>query len=247
VPVVAKSSGKTSDVRLRSKDWYEQEWWPLEVAVAWTATGDKKICRRIAAGVHERRTLPGARFPSLWMALMIPQGLSRVKEKTQGAAYRRSMRNTVGEDGRALHPLEQAIKVTEDILACKRSPGGRPVKLRPFAKGSHGAGAVSAWISARDWRSASIVDDRRAGLILQSPTETVAAAWRSIDVLASPFKAMGADLGRRALALSEAQRLGEGEKNQERIRRKHALHEADMGCDPSKRGGRKKGSRNLAH
>jgi hypothetical protein len=239
VPVVAKKQ--------RSDSWFEREWWPLEVAVAWTATGDKKICRRIAADVNERRTLPGARSPSLWMALIIPQGLAGVKEKTQGAAYRRSMRNAVGEDGKALHPLEQAIKATAEILACKRLPGGRPVKLRPFAKGSHGTGAESSWIPAGHWRSASIVDDRRAGMILQSPTETVATAWRNIDVLASPFKAMGADLGRRALALSEAQRLGEGEKNQERIRRKRALHEADMGREPIKRSGRKKGSRNLAH
>jgi hypothetical protein len=239
MPTVAKKQ--------RSGPWFEREWWPLEVAVAWTATGDKRICRSIAAGVYKRRTRPAARMPTLAMAFMIAEGLSRVNEATPGAIYRRSTRNTIGEDGKALHPIEQAIKVTVEILAGKCSPGSAPAKLRRFAKGRHGTGVESAWIAAREWRSASIVDDRRAGLILQSPTETVAAAWRRIDVLAAPFKAMGADLGRRALAMSAAQRLGEGEKNKERIKRKRALHAADMGREPIKRRGRKKGSRNLAH
>jgi hypothetical protein len=176
------------------------------------------------------------------MALMIAEGLSRVNEATPGAIYRKNMRKRAGADGKELHPLEHAIKATAEILAGKKSYGGTPVKSRRFAKGSHGAGAESSWIAAGDWRSASIVDDRRTGLILQSPTETVAAAWRRIDVLAAPFKAMGADLGRRALAMSAAQRLGEGEKNKERIKRKRALHAADMGREPIKRRGRKKGA-----
>ncbi len=234
---------KASIVRLRSRDWFDREWWPLEVAVAWTASGDKKICRSIAFGVYKRRTRPHARLPTLGIALTIPEGFSRVKEATFGAAYRKSIR----ENPKALHPFDQAIKVTVDILAGKHSRAETSVKARPLARGSRGAGEESLWIPAGHWRAADVIEDRRAGLILQLSGEAVDAAWRRIDVLAAPFKAMGADRGRRALALSEVQRLGEGEKNRQRIKRKRALHDADMGRAPIKRGGRKKGSRNLVH
>ena len=63
-------------------------------------------------------------------------------------------------------------------------------------------------------------------------------------MLAEPFKALGADRGRQTIAQGTQPPDG---KNNERIQRKLANHDRNMGRPAKKRRGRPKGSTNIQH
>jgi hypothetical protein len=108
--------------------------------------------------------------------------------------------------------------------------------------GSH----LSMGLPTRAWSDVNLVDHRKWGLIILAENHQKTGHWSNIEVLAEPFKALGADRGRQTIA-QRRESLADAEKNNERIRRKLAKHDGKMGRAASKPRGRPKGSTNVRH
>src|SRR5262245_6715734 len=102
------------------------DWWPLEVAVVWIATGDKAVCLAAADLALSRRSASSCKLPTLGQWLMIREGLSRQFEAVEGSLYRTELREgwTPGKIvGNGPHPIDQALKLATEIMADKHSTG----------------------------------------------------------------------------------------------------------------------------
>lgn len=98
-----------------------------------------------------------------------------------------------------------------------------------------------AWIPSRAW-SGAVVDHRKLGMILSADDHL----WSGVDVLAEPFKVLGADRGRPTIAQRQDP-LAAAKKNNERVRAKLTKHDQTMGRAVQKPRGRPKGSTNVRH
>jgi hypothetical protein len=243
---VAKRPAKKATVRGLGK-LLDQEWWPLEVAVVWVATGDVALSTSAFGLVIERRSSPASKFPSLATWLMTYEGRATLYEATPGAIYRKRIRDDWKPgDRHGLHPLEKAMDETADILRGHlRSKRGRARDTRRLSRGKQRDDEVT-WIPTRAWSGVNLVDHRKWGVIILADNHQKTGHWHEIEVLAEPFKALGADRGRQTIA-QRRQALTAAEKNNERIQRKLANHDTKMGRPAKKRRGRSKGSTNVQH
>jgi hypothetical protein len=233
--------------RAKPERFQSEAWWPLEVAIAWVATGHPPLCQKVANLVEQRRSHPQSRYPTLGTWLMGPQGFSITYDYTSGGIYRKELHKDwkLWRFGPTeTHPLTLAIAETAKILRGSVDNVSRMnIGTRRFAKGRRGEGDVD-WIPARSWASATIVDDRRLGVVLQEDEAHGATVWRHITVQAEPFKALGVDRGRQTVSQREPNPRTLIEKN-DRIRKKLELQRAKMGLAPQKLRGRPKGSKNV--
>ncbi|MGQ2186086.1 hypothetical protein ACT4MK_22415 [Bradyrhizobium barranii] len=224
----------------------DREWWPLEVAIVWVATGDVELCTLAFQLVVERRSNPASKFPSLAMWLMTYEGRATLYEAAPGAIYRKRIRGDWKPGDRAsVHPLDSAIAETATILrAHLRGRRGRARDTRRLARGKNDDGQVS-WIPTRAWSNPALVDHRKRGMILGAggPQD---AGWSEIDVLSEPFKVLGADRGRQTIAQRQ-DLLAVAKKNNERVRAKLAKRDELAGRVVKKPRGRPKGSTNVRH
>lgn len=224
-----------------------REWWPLEVAVVWVATGDIELCTLAFQLVIERRSNPALKFPSVAMWLMTHEGRATLYEATHGAIYRKRIRGDwkPGDRG-GLHPLETAMSETNAILQTHmRSKRGRARDTRRLARGKQDDGQIT-WIPTRAWLNFALFDHRKRGMILVAGDNPRAVQWSDIDVLAEPFKALGADRGRQTMAQRQ-DLLAVAKKNNERVRAKLAKHDELAGRAVKKPRGRPKGRGNVRH
>jgi hypothetical protein len=225
-----------------------EQWWPLEVAIVWVATGNAALCKSAFELAIGRRASPASRSPSLATWLMTREGVSTLYEATPGAIYRNWIRkNWKPGDRHGLHPLDRAMGETADILRDHlRTKRGRTSDTRRLSRGTRidVAGDEVTWIPTRAWSNVQLADDRKRGVIILALDNPKSGSWRSIDVLAEPFKALGADRGRQTIAQGTQPPDG---KNNERIQRKLANHDRNMGRPAKKRRGRPKGSTNIQH
>jgi hypothetical protein len=221
---------------------FDTDRWPLEMAVTWLACGDRQTSIKAAALAAERREFPTRRLPTLGSWLVVHGGLAQRLEAVDGAFYRKERREgwVPGLTGSGTHPISSAIKETARQMTAAN------IK----ATGCQGNSPRSR-IPRQAWKSASIVDDRKLGLILKAPKELPEVAWRQIDVSAEPFKRHGAKRGRRPAGLSDGARSPRlGVKTNERLRTKENLRKEQQGDvrAPKKRGGgRPTGSPNIRH
>lgn len=224
----------------------DREWWPLEVAVVWVATGDVALSTAAFGLVLERRSGPPSKFPRLTAWLMTYEGRATLYEATPGAIYRNRIRGNWKPGYRnGLHPLDNAMAETAAILKSHlSSKRGRARDTRRLARGQQSPDEVT-WIPTRVWSDVKLVDHRQWGMVIFSD-EHQKGLWRHIDVLSEPFKALGADRGRQTLA-QRSESLGIARKNNERVRLKLTKHDAGMGRPTEKRRGRPKGSTNVRH
>jgi hypothetical protein len=228
----------------------KEQWWPLEVAIVWVATGDVALSESAFRLVSERRASPAAKCPSLATWLMTYEGRSTLYEATPGAIYRKRIRDDWKPgDRHGLHPLEKAMDETAGILRSHlRSKRGRTSDTRRLSRGKRSdidSNDAVSWIPTRAWSGVNLVDHRKWGVIILADVAKT-GHWREIEVLAEPFKALGADRGRQTLA-QRRQSLSAAEKNNERIQRKLANHDRKMGRPAKKRRGRPIGSTNVQH
>lgn len=225
----------------------DQEFWPLEVAVLWVATGDVELCTLAFSQVIERRSNPATKFPSLAMWLMTYEGRATLYEARPGAIYRKRMRgNWKPGDRGSVHPLDRAIAETGAILRVHlRSTPGRARDGRRLARGQN-EDSQTSWIPTREWLNFALVDHRKRGMILVAGAQPKSVRWSDIDVLAEPFKALGADRGRQTIAQRQ-DLLAVARKSNERVRAKLEKHDELAGRAVKKPRGRPKGSTNVQH
>jgi hypothetical protein len=225
----------------------DEQWWPLEVAIVWVATGDVALSESAFRLVAERRASPAAKSPSLATWLMTHEGLSTSYEATPGAIYRKRIRDDWKPgDRHGLHPLERAMDETARILRSHlRSKRGRTRDTRRLSRGKQNDDEVT-WIPTRAWSGVNLVDHRKWGVIILAPDDTKTGHWHEIEVLAEPFKVFGADRGRQTIT-QRRQTPTATQQNNERIQRKLANHDRKMGRPAKKRRGRPKGSTNVQH
>ena len=236
---------------VKAKGWrwrlLKEEWWPLEVAIVWVATGDVDLCEAVFGLVIERRSSPIAKCPKLATWLMTHEGRATLYEATPGALYRKQIRESWKPGDRdGLHPLERAMDETARILRSHlRSKRGRTRDTRRLSRGKQNGDEVT-WIPTRAWLGVNLVDHRKWGVIIFASDATKTGHWREIEVLAEPFLALGADRGRQTIA-QRRYAPTPAEKNNERIQRKLANHDRNMGRPVKKRRGRPKGSTNVQY
>ena len=159
-------------------DAFAADWWPLEMAVTWLACGDRQTSIKAVTLAAERREFPTRRLPTLGAWLVVRGGLAQSLEAVDGAFYRKETREgwSPGIIGSGVaHPIDRAFKETARLMAAANFS----------ATGCRG-GSRRSLIPWQAWKSASIVDDRKLGLILKAPNELPAAAWRQIDVATPP-------------------------------------------------------------
>lgn len=223
----------------------DRERWPLEVAVVWVATGDVELCTLAFQLVIDRRSNPASKFPSLAMWLMTYEGRATLYEATPGAIYRKQLRGgwRPGDRG-SVHPLGNAIDETAAILrAHLRIKRGRALDARRLARGQNEDGRTS-WIPTRAWLNSALVDHRKRGMILVAGDNSGTVHWSDIDVLAEPFKVLGADRGRKTIAQRE-ELLAVAKKGNERVLAKLVKHDELAGRAVKKPRGRPKASTNV--
>jgi hypothetical protein len=224
----------------------KQQWWPLEVAIVWVATGDVDLCEAAFQLVIERRASPAARCPSLSGWVRTYESRSTLYEATPGGLYRKQIRESWKPgDHHGLHPIERAMDETAKILRGHlQSRRGRTSDTRRLSRGIRNdpAGDDVRWIPTRAWSNVNLVDHRKWGVIILALDDPKSESWRNIEVLAEPFKALGADRGRKTIAQRR-----QAPTNNERIQRKLANHDRKMGRPAKKRRGRPKGSTNVQH
>jgi hypothetical protein len=240
-------------VEAKKRRWRlpKEQWWPLEVAIVWVATGDVDLCHAAFQLVIERRASPAAKCPSMATWLMVHEGLSTLYEATPGAIYRKRIRDDWKPgDRHGLHPLERAMDETASILRSHlRSKRGRTRDTRRLSRGKRSdidSKDVVTWIPTRAWSGVNLVDHRKWGVIILAPDATKTGHWHEIEVLAEPFKALGADRGRQTVTQRRRTSTA-AEKNNERIQRKLANHDRKKGRPAKKRRGRPKGSTDVRH
>jgi hypothetical protein len=212
------------------------------------ATGDVALSSAAFGLVIERRSSPASKFPSLATWLMTYEGRATLYEATPGAIYRKRIRaKWKPGDRNGLHPLDKAMDETTAILKGHlRSKRGRARDTRRLARGKQRDDEVT-WIPTRAWWSGvNLVDHRKLGMIIFANDHQKTGHWVDIEVLAEPFKALGADRGRQTIA-QRSESLAGARKNNERIRLKLAKHDGEMGRATNKRRGRPKGSTNVRH
>src|SRR5262252_737228 len=106
---------KESEPKMSAEERYAADWWSLEMAVAWIATGNKQIAAKAASLAEERRrALKQPRFAT-WM--MCWEGLSGLYDTVDRSLYRAEARR-----GRN-HPIEWAIKQTTRLMVGKLATG----------------------------------------------------------------------------------------------------------------------------
>jgi hypothetical protein len=161
----AKRPVKKATVRGLGK-LLDQEWWPLEVAVVWVATGDVALTTAAFGLVIERRS-PVSKCPSLATWLMTYEGRATLYEATPGAIYRKRIRkNWKPGDRNGLHPLDNAMDETAAILKGQlHSKRGRARDTRRLARGIQRNDEVT-WIPTRAWSGVNLVDHRKWGMII---------------------------------------------------------------------------------
>lgn len=242
----AKRPAKRATVRGLGK-LLDQEWWPIEVAVVWVATGDVALSTLAFGLVIERRSSPASKFPSLATWLMTYEGRATLYEATPGAIYRKRIRDKWKPgDRNGLHPLDNAMDETAAILSGHvRSKRGRARDTRRLARGKQRDDEVE-WIRTRAWSGVNLVDHRKWGMMILASDVAKTGHWRDIEVLAEPFKALGADRGRQTITQSR-QTPTAARQNNERIQRKLANHDRKMGRPAKKQRGRPVGSTNVRH
>jgi hypothetical protein len=219
----------------RMGGWFDAATWPLEAAIVWIATGNRRLSGAAYNFALEWRRKPEGRRPRLGIWLMIPQGLAFEFEAVDGAMYRPELRQGwVAEKLKQddPHPLDRAISCLCQMMS------GKP------ATGLRGTSSQRTPIPARLWKSAEVVDDRKHGLILRSLSDDM--GWEQINVPAAPFRAVKAKRGRHPAGLSDRPRaISYSVKNDERLKRKKTRADAQAGITPAPRkrgGGRPKGS-----
>lgn len=225
----------------------DREWWPLEVAVVWIATGSVELSTRAFELIIERRSGQASKLPSLAMWLMTYEGRATLYEAKPGAIYRKRVRGAwkPGDRG-GVHPLETAMAETTAILqAHLRSKRGRARDTRRLARGKQEDGQIT-WIPTRAWADVTLVDHRKRGMTPITSDHPKAVRWSDIDVLAEPFKGLGADRGRQTIAQRQ-DLLAVAKKNNERVRAKLAKHDELAGRAVRKTRGRPKASTNVRH
>jgi hypothetical protein len=126
--------------RARSEPFFNETWWPLEVAIVWFATGDPALCQLATQFVADRRTPRQAKYPPLAIWLMTSQGASASYETTPGAIYRKDIHKNWKPGSGHLHPLDRAFAETAKILrgpptgAIKRARGRSAARLAESAQ-----------------------------------------------------------------------------------------------------------------
>jgi hypothetical protein len=145
---------------------YAADRWPLEMAVAWIATGNKQIAAKAAVFLAEERRR-GLKSPTFGNWMIAREGLSASYDTVDRALYRAEART-----GR-MHPIKWAMKEATRLMIGKPATG--------CCRGSE-----RDPIPASAWRSASLIDDRRKGLVLHPRG---GCEWREIEVPAAPFRA----------------------------------------------------------
>ena len=219
-------------------DVFDADWWPLEMAVTWIACGDQQTSVRASGLAAERREFPTHRLPTLGNWLVVHGGLAQRLEAVHGAFYREAIREewAPGLIGSGTHPISRAIEETAQRMAAPN-----------FTAWGCRGGSRRSRIPWKTWKSASIVDDRKLGLILKTPKELPDAAWRQIEVRAEPFRQHGAKRGRRPAGLGDGARSPRlGLKTKERLLTKEKLRNEQQGSAralKTRGGGRPKGSR----
>jgi hypothetical protein len=240
VPATLGAPGHEDDQRggQVAKTWFDAATWPLEAAVIWIATGDRRLSEAACNFAMGRRDRPDEKRPTLGMWLILREGLARTFEAVDGSLYRSELREgwIAGLPGQH-HPVDRAISCVCQMML------GKPATARQVTSSQRTP------IPARLWQSAVLVDHRKRGLILRLPTEPDDAAWEQIDVPAAPFRTVKAKRGRHPAGLSDRPRAIEySVKNDERLKRKKTRADAQAGITPAPRkrgGGRPKGSRDL--
>lgn len=130
-----------------------------------------------------------------------------------------------------------------------RSSRGRTSDTRRLSRGKRSdidSKDVVTWIPTRAWSGVNLVDHRKWGVSIFPLDATKTGHWHEIEVLAEPFKALGADRGRQTIT-QRRQAPTAAQQNNERIQRKLANHDRKMGRPAKKRRGRPKGSTNVQH
>ncbi|SFI39726.1 hypothetical protein [Bradyrhizobium sp. Gha] len=241
----ARRAAKKAAVRGLGK-LLDQEWWPLEVAIVWVATGDIELTKLAFGRIIERRAYPGEKHPSMGTWLMTYEGRATLYEATPGAMYRKHIRgNWKPGDLSVEHPWSRAMDETAAMLRKHvSSKRGRPRDTRRLARGKQRDEVE--WIPTRAWSGVNLVDHRKWGMIIFADDHQTTGQWRDIDVSAEPFKALGADRGRQTIA-QRSDSLVRARKNNERVRLKLAKHDAEMGRPAMTLRGRPKGSTNVRH
>jgi hypothetical protein len=138
--------------------------------------------------------------------------------------------------------MDETARILRSHLLSER---GRTRDTRRLSRGKQNNDDV-AWIPTRAWSDVHLADDRKREVTILAPDDPKSGSWRSIEVLAEPFKALGADRGRQTITQGRRTPTT-AEKNNERIQRKLANHDRKMGRPAKKRRGRPKGSTNLQH
>jgi hypothetical protein len=121
-----------------------EEWWPLEVAIVWVATGNAALCKSAFELAMGRRASPASRSPSLATWLMTREGISTLYEATPGAIYRNWIRKDWKPgDRHGLHPLDRAMGETAEILRGHlRTNADEPATRGGFREG-HGSTSLA--------------------------------------------------------------------------------------------------------
>jgi len=148
------------------------------MAIAWLATGRKQIALQAANLAEDRRR--GLKCPTFGTWMMTREGRAGLYDTVDGSLYRAEARENWVPD--QTHPIEWAKKETVRLMVGKPATG-------------HCSGPGREAIPPSAWRSATIIDDRSAGLVVCARD---GREWRDIEVPAAPFRSgkFGAKRGR---------------------------------------------------
>lgn len=157
--------------------------WPIEMAIAWVAIGDKKTAVQMALFAWRRRKYPDRRWSTLGMRLAIPGGLADQFGTVRHTMYRTEMRGPQ-------HPIIEALRRVASMMK------GKPATALRHSRREQ--------LPSAFWAHAVLQDDRPHGVTLACGG---AQRWRNIDVPAAPFRTLKAKRGRRPVSLNHRAKM----------------------------------------
>jgi hypothetical protein len=149
---------------------FDADWWPLEMAVAWLATGKRRTAAIVNQMTSERRR--GADRRSTVVRYLLMLQIMCEHETVPGSLFRREARGDWKPDNGAATAVEWATKTAIRAMWHRVSWGDLDGERKP--------------IPPNFWRGAEIRDDRKHGLFLTRRDTNV--TWSNVDVPASVFR-----------------------------------------------------------
>lgn len=166
---------------------FDVDWWPLEMAIAWLATGKRR--NTIYVSEMTTRLRRGDRASNVVSYLRAMQIMCE-HETIPGSFFRREARGDWKPDSGALTVIEWATKTAIRAMWHRVSWGDLDGERMP--------------IPPNFWRGAEIRDDRKLGLFLTRRDTNV--TWFNVDVPASVFRRWPGKRGQRPVVFQDDER-----------------------------------------